>query len=93
MRPNCGVTINDDIHAYADVANFFLDQRDANFAFAAIFVRVLFALVSNIQNQSGVNLLPTSYGPCLAKFPGFGFRQLDGLFASLYRKESYGVDI
>ena len=93
MRPTCGVAINDDIHAYADVANFFLDQRDANVAFAAIFARVLFALTFNIQDQSGVNLLPTSYGPCLARFPGFGFRKLDDLFSSLYRKESYSVDI
>jgi hypothetical protein len=93
MRPTCCIAINDDIHSYADVSNLFTDQRDANFAFAAIFARVLFSLISNIQDQSGVNLLPSSYGACLAKFPGFGFQQLDELFSSLYRKESYSVDI
>ena len=93
MCPNCNITINDDIHTYEDITDFFVDEPDANFAFAAIFARVLFALISNIQDQSGANLLPTSYGPCLAKFPGFGVYQLDRLFASLYRKESYGVDI
>ena len=92
-HPTCGLSINDNIHSYGDLADFFARQRDANFAFAAIFARVLSALIADIREQSGIDLLDTSYAPCLTKFSGFGMSGLNALFASIYRKESYGVDI
>lgn len=93
QQPTRSVSINDDIHSYSDLAEFFAQQRDANFAFAAIFARVLVVLASDIQKQSGVNLLKTSYAPRLSKFSGFNVPGLDTLFSSVYRKEGYGIDL
>lgn len=92
-RPTCDVHIEDDIHSYDDLSSFFSNNKGAIFAFAAVFARVLFALVSEVQAQSGVNLLPTSYGPCLVKFPGFKQEKLQSLFATIYRCDAYGTDL
>ena len=92
-KPSRSADIEDDIHAYRDLDDLFLNQRDANFAFAAVLIRVLLVLVSDIEAGSGTSLLQTSYGPCLAKFDGFDCAKLDALFAKMYRKEGYCLDI
>ena len=92
-KPSTSADIEDDIHAYRDLDDLFLNQRDANFAFAAVLIRVLLVLISDIEAGSGTSLLQTSYGPCLAKFDGFDCAKLDALFAKMYRKEGYCLDI
>lgn len=93
-QPTIGITINDDIYSYAgDHKLFFADQRDANFAFSATLIRLLIALTSDVQAQSGVNILQTSYAPCLVSFDGFSHAKIDGLYAKLYRKEGFGIDL
>jgi hypothetical protein len=92
-RPTRSITINDDIYSYDNVEEFFGEQRDANFAFAAVLAGVLRSLAADIQSENGVALLPTSYGACLSKFEGFGIARLDAVFSTLYRKEGYGVEI
>jgi hypothetical protein len=92
-RPSNSIAIQDDIYAYSNLEDFFSDQRDANFAFAAVLVRILLALIADIEARSGISLLQTSYGPCLGKFDGFDFTKLNALFATMYRKEGYGIDI
>jgi hypothetical protein len=92
-RPTTTVAIQDDIHTYDNLENFFLAERDANFAFAAVLIRILVALTGDIEAKSGVDLLRTSYGPCLSKFDSFACTKLDALFATMYRKDSYGINI
>jgi hypothetical protein len=92
LSPNISVEIEDDIHSYTDLTDFF-DEKHANFVFAAVLVRILIALTSDLSAQSGVDLFQTSYGPCFAKFNGFDCGDLASLFASLYRKEGYGIDL
>lgn len=94
LRPTMGISINDDIYSYTgDPKSFFADQRDANFAFSSTLIRLLLALTSDVQAQSGVEILQTSYAPCLTKFDGFSHAKIEGLYSKLYRKEGYGVDI
>jgi hypothetical protein len=93
LQPSVSVEIQHDIHRYADLDNFFSDQRDANFALAAVLIKILLTLVADIESKSGVNLLQTSYGPCFSKFDGFDCGKLRVLFATMYRKESYGIDL
>jgi hypothetical protein len=93
LRPNRTVSINDDVHSYTNFEDFFSNERDANFAFAAILARILLALITNLQTQSGVALLQTSYAPCLTNFSGFSVEKLDALFATIYRREGYGANI
>src|SRR5579883_164663 len=93
QQPSRDVVINDDIHSYDDLVNFFAEQRDANFAFAAIFARVLIALVEDIRADSESEFLKSSYVPCLTRFSGFGVSALDSLFETMYRKDSYGISI
>lgn len=92
-QPVTTVAIQDDIHSYGDLDHFFSDERDANFAFAAVLIRILLALIAEIESKSGVDVLGTSYGPCLSRFDGFACTKLDALFATMYRKDSYGVNI
>jgi hypothetical protein len=92
-RPCTAIVINDDIHSYAILDEFFTDNRDANFAFAAALVRVLLTLTAEVKEQSGVDILQTSYGHCLARFPGFGIGSLNALFSGLYHRDAYGVDL
>jgi hypothetical protein len=92
-RPTRSIAFNDDIHSYRDLGEFFSSNRDANFSFAAIFARVLLALIKDIQKESGTDIMQTSYAPCLMQFPGFNLSGLDALFAGIYRKEGYGTDI
>ena len=53
-NPTISVAINDDIHSYEDLADFFANERDANFAFGGTLVRVLLALNHDVETQSGV---------------------------------------
>lgn len=93
LEPTRGVRLQDDIHSYEDLTDFFADQRDANFAFAALLVRIMLALVKDIEAQSGATLLTTAYGPCFSRFSSFDCGRVDALFANLYRRESYSVVI
>jgi hypothetical protein len=93
LQPSVTVTIEHDIHKYADREEFFSTQRDANFALAAVLINIIGTLVADIEAQSGVDLLQTSYGHCLRKFDGFNCDKLNSLFATLYRQEGYGINI
>jgi hypothetical protein len=92
-RPSRDIRINDDIGSYDDLDDFFSKQRDSNFAFAAIFARVLSSLVSEMQEQSGVDILRTSYAPCLRRFSGFSLQNLESLYSTIYKKDGYSLVI
>jgi hypothetical protein len=87
------VNVNDDIRTYASLSTAFLDERDANFAFAALLARIIAALVLDIQSNGGVDIVPTSYGRCLQDFPGFAATALDGLYAGVFKRECYSLNI
>lgn len=89
----CGINLKDDVHSYSDLSNFFLDERDANFAFARLVARILVGLARDVERQSGASLLSTSYGRCLLKFSGFDIAQLDSIYASEYHRGAYGAEI
>jgi hypothetical protein len=58
-----------------------------------VFARVLATLVEEIEEQSGVTILNSSYAPCVKQFPGFGLLEMEALFESLYVKQGFSVDI
>lgn len=91
--PNIKISINDDMHSYQSIDDVFSSERDANFALAKILARIVMTLASDICAQAGVDLFGTSYGIFFSKFSGFEVAKLDALYATLYRKEGYGVDI
>lgn len=92
-KPSRDVTINDDINSYQDLVEFFLKQRDANFAFAAIFARILSRLATEVLESSGVDILRTSYGECLKRFTGFKLSNIEAVYEQLYRKDGYSIDL
>jgi hypothetical protein len=92
-NPTRSVTINDDIFSYGDLSGFFLETRDANFAFASLIARIVLFLVRDITSIGGTDLFVTSYGRCMAKFTSFVTDELDNLLSSIYRKDCYGLII
>lgn len=93
FEPTSVVVFNDDIHSFSDLKDFFDEERDANFAFAAMIARIIACLVAEVADEAGVDLVPTSYGPCLRSFSGFSVASLRQLFETLYRKEGYGANL
>jgi hypothetical protein len=91
--PSGPFAINDDAHSYPSFDQFFVDYRDSNFAFARLLIRILLSLVQDVETQSGVRVLKTTYGPCLLQFAGFQHAAIEQLYTSLYRRESFGIDL
>jgi hypothetical protein len=92
-KPSRDVKIKDDIHSYSDLVDFFINCRDANYAFAAIFARVLSKVITTVRERSGVDILQTSYGPCLKRFSGFNLQSLEALYQTVYQKQGFSVDL
>jgi len=91
-RPASEMKINDDIHSYQDLEDLFVEQRDANFAFAAALIRLLRVLAIDIREQSGVDLFHTWYGPRLAGFSHFGVAEINVILSNVLRRRRYGAE-
>ena len=93
LQPTVAVALKDNIQLLDEKKYRFEDERDSNFALARALAGLLINLNSDVVELSGIELIRTSYSPCLVRFDGFDVHRLDELFATVYEKQAYGLPL